>query len=79
MIQVKIIRNKAEILERDINEFLQKLGSQPGVMIKSLDIKYIHIPELSMDQAMIIFNAIQVQPPKPPMNPNGTPQVQTKR
>lgn len=40
MIQVKIIKNrKTELLERDINDFLQIVGTQHGIYVDIKDIK----------------------------------------
>lgn len=73
MLQVKIIRNKSELMERDINEFLKKIGSQVGVAVKDIDIKYMHIAEQKIDQAIIIFNAYVVKTTTPaPQGPNSS-------
>ncbi len=72
MLQVKILRNKSELMERDINEFLKKIGSQVGVAVKDIDIKYMHIPEQKIDQAIIIFNAYVVKTSPAPQGPNAS-------
>jgi len=56
MVQVKILRNQSNLLERDINEFLIQLGKTAGFSVKLYDIKLTHIPEKDIYTAMIIYN-----------------------
>ncbi len=65
MIQVKIIRQKAALLERDINEFLAGLGRAPNTKTELKDIKLYHISSEDIDTAMIIYNQWITQPQRP--------------
>jgi hypothetical protein len=64
MMQVKIIRNEAKLIERDINEFLQGLGRTPNTKTELKDIKLYHIASNDVDTAMIIYNQVAVDTPK---------------
>jgi hypothetical protein len=61
MIQVKLIRNEARLIERDINQFLQQLGSVQGVKVALIDIKLYHISEKDVDTALVIYNQTVVK------------------
>jgi len=60
MVQVKIIRSNANLIEGKINEWLYQLGSTPGYTVKLYDIKLYHIPEKDIDTVMIIFNQTKI-------------------
>ena len=62
MIQVKMIRNEAKLIERDINDFLRQIGSMRGTKIELRDIKLYHIAERDIDTALIIYNQMVVPP-----------------
>jgi len=55
MIQVKIIRNETQLIERDINQWLQSLGNIKGYSFQVVDIKWYHIDEKDVDTVMIIY------------------------
>ena len=66
MVQVRIIRSRPDTIEGEINAALKTLGSQPGIKIPSIDIKYARDPgNTGMDVAMIIYNAVRAQATKP--------------
>lgn len=56
--QVKIIHGKYASMERDINEFLEKIGREPGVKIDIKDIKLNSDSTMDTGIAMIIYNKL---------------------
>lgn len=66
MMRVKIIKNSATNLERDINEALMAIGSEPGFKIKLEDIKLIEAGGPGMLTAMIIYNRTAASPANGP-------------
>ncbi len=81
MIKVKIIRNKPDIIEGDINAFFKRLRETPGIQTGYVDIKPMNSNISGMDQVMVVYNEIPVQeapgqqtlvePPKELFNANG--------
>lgn len=66
MMRVKIIKNSAANLERDINEALMAIGSEPGFKIKLEDIKLIEAGGPGVLTAMIIYNRTTASPANGP-------------
>lgn len=61
MLQVKIIRCTGRLMESQINEFLQRLGSQPGIKVSVPDIKVNYIGgKEDTEEALIIYNTVRV-------------------
>lgn len=77
MVQVKMIKQRSQLIEKDINEQLQKIGSVPYTKINLIDIKMDYHEKDDTYTAMIIYNAIKVQPPKPekPANTSLPPRI----
>lgn len=60
MMKVKMLKNSSiELLERDINEFFNKLGHSPGVRIDLIDVKLT--PSSHNLVAMIIYNMVDTK------------------
>lgn len=79
MLKVKLIRSEANTIEAKINNFLQEIGMTVGYKVSVQDIKYIHLGgPRDLDEALIIYNQVEVKPYEPKPNPNyhgptGTP------
>lgn len=65
MMQVKIIKQSSTFLERDINEFLKKLGQIPGYKVSLHDIKFTPCDGTDMFIACVIYNQTKANPNKP--------------
>lgn len=70
MIQVKIIRCKANLMEERLNTFLKGIGTQSGIKVSLIDIKMYHIGSEDIDTAMVIYNSTLIpnNQPKRPFN-----------
>ena len=70
MIQVKIIRCKANLMEERLNTFLKGIGTQSGIKVSLIDIKMYHIGSEDIDTAMVIYNSTVIpnNQPKRPFN-----------
>ena len=68
VIQVKIIRCQANLMEERLNQFLRGLGSQTGIRVSLIDIKLYHIASEDIDTAMVIYNST-VTPNNQPKRP----------
>ena len=58
MVQVKILRNEATLIERDVNQWLQSLANIRTHQFQIVDIKWYHIKEKDIDTVMIIYNQV---------------------
>jgi len=56
MVQIKILRNEATLIERDVNQWLQSLGIHHDYSFQIVDIKWYHIKEKDVDTVMVIYS-----------------------
>lgn len=63
MMRVKILQNnKLQLLERDINEFLEAVGSNRSTKVSLVDIKLTTCAECNQQvyTAMVVYNEITI-------------------
>ncbi len=64
MMQVKLIRQKAQLIEGEINGFLRQIGGTPYTKTSLEDIKLVYHEKDDSYTALVIFNQVAVQQTK---------------
>lgn len=63
MIQTKLIKQRRQMIDRDINDFLRQIGTVKYTKVQLIDIKLEYHEKDDTYDALVIYNQVQVQVP----------------
>lgn len=67
MIQTKLITQRRQMIDRDINDYLISIGTVPQTKVQLVDIKMEYHEKDDTYDALVIYNQTKLMPSNPPV------------
>lgn len=64
MIQTKLIKQRRQMIDRDINEYLKQIGTVPYTKTQLVDIKLNYHEKDDTYDALVIYNQVKIAMPE---------------